>query len=137
MTVYHTLTPKSAEGSSIKYIRKIFRKTSISTSLICTRTCACQGVTNVSFSENFAYVLNGWPLIGILLGQCQQRFEIHKTTPQVLFSQVKFAVNSITYCFSKIVFLFRVNETLSWMMSSKKNFPVRNSAYMKLQYSTP
>ena len=25
-------------------------------------TCAYQGVRNVSFSENFAYVLNGWPL---------------------------------------------------------------------------
>ena len=24
-------------------------------------TCAYQGVTNVSFSENFVYVLNGWP----------------------------------------------------------------------------
>ena len=27
--------------------------------------CAYQGVRNVSFSENFAYVLNGWPLIGL------------------------------------------------------------------------
>ena len=26
-----------------------------------TRTCAYQGVRNVIFSENFAYVLNGWP----------------------------------------------------------------------------
>ena len=25
-------------------------------------TCAYQGVRNVSFSENFAYVLNGWAL---------------------------------------------------------------------------
>ena len=25
-------------------------------------TCAYQGVRNVSFSESFAYVLNGWPL---------------------------------------------------------------------------
>ena len=24
--------------------------------------CAYQGVRNVSFSEDFAYVLNGWPL---------------------------------------------------------------------------
>ena len=23
------------------------------------RTCACQGIRNVSFSKNFAYVLNG------------------------------------------------------------------------------
>ena len=26
------------------------------------RTCAYQGVTNVIFSESFAYVLNEWPL---------------------------------------------------------------------------
>ena len=34
----------------------------ISYPLIRTRTCACQGVRSVSFSENFAYVLNGWSL---------------------------------------------------------------------------
>ena len=54
-------------GSSIKYIRKIFRKTSISKPLISTRTCAYQGVRNVSFLENFAYVLNGWCLHQICL----------------------------------------------------------------------
>ena len=48
-------------GSFVKYVRKIFRKTNISNILIRTRTCAYQGVTNVSFSENFAYVLNEWP----------------------------------------------------------------------------
>ena len=45
--------------SCIKFVRKIFRKTNISNPLICTRSCAYQGVRNVSFSENFAYVLNG------------------------------------------------------------------------------
>ena len=48
----------STLGSSIKYVRKIFRKT-ISNPLIRTRTCAYQGVRNVNFAENFAYVLNG------------------------------------------------------------------------------
>ena len=38
----------TSKGPSIKYVRKIFRKTNISNSLIRT----------VSFSENFAYVLN-------------------------------------------------------------------------------
>ena len=33
------------------------------TPLIRTRTCAYQGVRNVNFSENFAYVLNEWPLM--------------------------------------------------------------------------
>ena len=49
-------------GPPIKYGRKIFRKTNISNLLIHTRTCAYQGVRNVSFSENFAHVLNGWLL---------------------------------------------------------------------------
>ena len=44
-------------------MRKTFRKTNVSDPLIRTRACAYQGVTNVSFSENFAYVLNGWFLM--------------------------------------------------------------------------
>ena len=39
-----------------------FQKTDISYPLIRTRTCVYQGVRNVSFSENFACVLNGRPL---------------------------------------------------------------------------
>ena len=35
-----------------------FQKTAIHYSLIHRRTCAYQSVRNVSFSENFAYVLN-------------------------------------------------------------------------------
>ena len=31
------------------------------------RTCAYQGVRNVSFSENFVCVLNGWPHTLIVL----------------------------------------------------------------------
>ena len=37
---------------------KFSEKTNISHPLIRTRTCAYQGERNVSFSENFAYVLN-------------------------------------------------------------------------------
>ena len=45
------------------YVRKIFEKTTISPPpqpppLKSPRTCAHQGVRNVSFTENFAYVLN-------------------------------------------------------------------------------
>ena len=54
------------KGSSIKYVRKIFRKTNISKPLIRTGTCAYQGVRNVIFSENFAYILNGWTLNAII-----------------------------------------------------------------------
>ena len=52
-----------SKGSSIKCVRKISRKTNISNPLIRTRTCAYQGARNVSISENFAYLLHGWPLI--------------------------------------------------------------------------
>ena len=45
-------------GSSLSSVSKIFRKTIISCLLIRTRTCAYQGVKNVSFPENFAYALN-------------------------------------------------------------------------------
>ena len=50
---------ESDKGLSTKNVRKIFRKANISNPLIRTRTRAYQGVRNVSFSENFAYVLNG------------------------------------------------------------------------------
>ena len=53
-----------SKGPSIKYVRKIFRKTNISNPLRYQWTgfyMISQGVRNVSFSENFAYVLNGWP----------------------------------------------------------------------------
>ena len=51
---------KVPKGPSIKCVRKIFQKTI--TIFIRTFTCVYQGVRNVSFSENVAYVLNGWPL---------------------------------------------------------------------------
>ena len=53
-------------GSSIKYVRKIFRKTNIFNPLIRTRTRAYQRVKIVSFSDNFAHVINGWPLTEFL-----------------------------------------------------------------------
>ena len=57
---------KVPKGPSVKYVRKIFQKTitiiSHPPSLIRTFTCAYQGVRNVSFSKNVAYVLYGWPL---------------------------------------------------------------------------
>ena len=59
--------------SSIKYVRKTFRKTNISKPLIRIRTCAYQGVKNVIFSEKYAYVLNGWPLRKILKSDLPRR----------------------------------------------------------------
>ena len=66
----------STKGPSIKYVRKIFRKTNIANPLVRRRTCAYQGVKNVSFSENFTYVLNGWSPIQHLklyIFACSQR----------------------------------------------------------------
>ena len=67
----------SSRCSSIQYVGKIFRKTNISYPLIRTRMCAYQGVRNVSFPENFAYVLNGWPLIELFCRELS-RFLAHK-----------------------------------------------------------
>ena len=41
----------------------MLRKTNISYLLMCTRTYAYQKVRSVSFSENFADVINEWPHI--------------------------------------------------------------------------
>ena len=55
-----------SKGPSIEYVSNVFRKTNISNPLIRTRKCAYKGrgVRNNSnsFLENFAYVLNRWPL---------------------------------------------------------------------------
>ena len=40
----------------------MFSKTNISNPLIWTGMCMYQGVRNVSFLENFAYIRNVWPL---------------------------------------------------------------------------
>ena len=57
------------KGSLIYYVRKIFRKTNISYTLIRTHLCAYQGVRNVSFSENFANVINEWSLKNSFMGK--------------------------------------------------------------------
>ena len=45
-----------------KYVWEIFRKTNILCPLIPARTCAYQGLRDVSFSENVSNVLNEWSL---------------------------------------------------------------------------
>ena len=57
----------ATRGPSIKYVCKIFRETNISNRLIRTRTSAYQRVENVSFLENCAYVLNGWPQVSLCI----------------------------------------------------------------------
>ena len=57
-------------GNLVIFVRKIFRKINISYILIHARTCAYQGVRNVSLSENVAYVLNDTKFLLLLLYIC-------------------------------------------------------------------
>ena len=57
------LVPVSTD-SSIKYVSKIFRKANISNPLIRTRTCAYQGIRNVSFRKILRTYLMDGPHIG-------------------------------------------------------------------------
>ena len=61
-------------GHPLSTYAKFSEKTDISNTLIRTRTCAYQGVRNVSFSENVAYVLNGWPRNGFIIYGNEFRF---------------------------------------------------------------
>ena len=49
-------------GHPLSMYAKFSEKLTFLTPLTRLRTCAYQGVRNVSFSENFAYVLSGWSL---------------------------------------------------------------------------
>ena len=65
--------------------------TDISYPLIRTRTCPYQGVRNVSFSENFAYVLNEWSVNTFIfpdayLGHCGISF-LQKQTQSQMFDK--------------------------------------------------
>ena len=84
-------------GSFIKYIRKIFRKTNISNPLIRTHTCAYQGIRNVSFLENFAYVLNGWPPCEIV--------DVFRRQANIKESVSKSLLKEITFCVCSYVLL--------------------------------
>ena len=56
--VFMVLLANITYGAILLYVRKFLRKTNISYLLVCTRMFAYEGVRNVSFSENFAYILN-------------------------------------------------------------------------------
>ena len=73
--------------SSIKYISKIFRKTIISKPLIRISTCAFQGVRKVSFSKNFAYILNGLPSLHPWIKlEAHDKHFLKKTSWQFIFA---------------------------------------------------
>ena len=62
--LYIIVTRSLLQGmeSFIYYLSNIFWKSNISYPLIRIRTCAYQEVRNFSFSRNFVYILNEWPL---------------------------------------------------------------------------
>ena len=83
-------------GSSIQYVLKIFRKTNISYPLIRTRSWAYQGVRNVSFSENFAYLLNDLHLDLALLNHIFVYF-LNSSHKNINLIRVKSAVKATAY----------------------------------------
>ena len=67
-------------GSSIKYVRKIFRTTNISNHLLRTRTCEYQGVRNVSFSEILrTYLMDDSLIFSKNLLYCNVNLRLPKT----------------------------------------------------------
>ena len=80
-------TPCPICDHPFKYVRTIFCKTKIFNPLLRTHMCAYQEVRNVSFSENFAYILNGWTLSEkqYTLGQ---RFQMTPVCSQWTFNHV-------------------------------------------------
>ena len=71
-------------------MRKIFRKTNIPNPLI--RTQKYQWVRNVSFSENFGYVLNGWPLT------CRGAFNPEKREMTLICEKINLWVALYYHC---------------------------------------
>ena len=63
-TYLHIIFLKYALGSSIKYVRKIFRKITFLTSWYAPVRVRIRGVEMLVFRKNFAYVLNRRPLSG-------------------------------------------------------------------------
>ena len=98
-------------GPSIKCVRKIFRKTNISNPLIRTRTW----VRNVSFWENFAYVLNGSSLFRLC----------YKPTTQTTKScgyLGSFAVNFVHFIHHQFCTLHRSQKTCAWLAEQFRTF---------------
>ena len=106
---------------------KIIRKTNISYSLIRSRTCAYQGVRNVSFSENFENVLTKWSLsvliIMLLVSFCtpwkHQKnsvvFRGYKKRPVAGNGLIKTTFRKQSVNFKKISFLHNFSLQLSWI----------------------
>ena len=71
--------------------------------------CAYQGVRNVSFSENFAYVINGWPL-SYLVGSRNRTSSQRKSVLEDFVSKSLFQIlKTVTFVKGNVQFLFLCN----------------------------
>ena len=104
-------------GLSIKHIRKIFRKTNISNPLIHTHVCVSGG--NVSFSENFPYVINGWPLHAFCL-QNKLLFVMHA---------------AVTYVKSNLLFADHMTSLLFYFSITQMWWKYKKSGLVALTFS--
>ena len=71
-----------------------------------TRACAYQGLSNVSFSENFAYVQNGWSLKRILKTSIfpdHPENDIKFSCSKCCIMNVRFMKENMSRCKAKIV----------------------------------
>ena len=86
-----------------------FPKSNISNPLIRTRTYAYQRVRNVSFSENFSYILNEWSPLGVLRIFRKKNSGQKPATLQKAPSSRVF-LEKICESFQRITFLKHVNH---------------------------
>ena len=109
------------KGLSKKYVRKIFRKSNISKPLIRTLTFTYQvrNVRNVSFAENSAYVLNGWPLMQSQSLNNLKKFRRKKLAKLVKRQKVRF-INLVKI---KAIFSNKLYEKRRSTIS-KRSFPL-------------
>ena len=103
----------AAKGPSIKYVHKLSEKLTFLPPWY-----AHVRVRNVSFSENFAFVLNGWPPIPPI-SIFGTRRKVFASTVQVSASSVCF--NHISVCFTFLTFLLQHSRF------SKCYFPFHNA----------
>ena len=106
--INHLLKIHLGKEASVKYVRNISRKSNIPNPLIRTRTCAYQGVRNVSFSENLAYVLNGWPQ------RSQRAFSFYSV------NTVAYGLKSLKYFVKKVWIIVPFELEMLWVLKNSR-----------------
>ena len=125
-------------GSSIQYVRKIFRKTNIPYSLVGTGTCAYQEVRYVGFSEIFAYLLNGQSLfrtlLYIILSNIVLQGFLIKSSFQKALNLAKIGKSNTTSHFTADLCLYSFIKFTSWYIiyvNKKFSFGIKNVVVYK------